>query len=154
MTISLEARLADNGIELPEPARSVAAYLPYVHSGNLLFTSGQLPLRDGALVASGRLGAGVDVPAGQEAARWCAANVLAQARDALGSLDRVARLVKITVFVASDPEFTEQHLVANGASEFFLEALGDAGRHSRSAVGVAALPLGAAVEVEAIFETL
>lgn len=152
-TQTVETRLAAQGIVLPTPAQSVASYLPYVQTGKLLLTSGQLPLRDGALTSTGRLGADLDVAAGQEAALWCAANVLAQARDALGDLDRIARLVKISVFVSSAPSFTDQHLVANGASDFFVDVLGSAGQHSRSAVGVAALPLNAPVEIEALLET-
>jgi enamine deaminase RidA (YjgF/YER057c/UK114 family) len=153
-TALIESRLAARGLALPTPARSVANYLPYVQAGRLLHTSGQLPLRDGSLTATGRLGADLDVAAGQEAALWCAANVLAQAQDALGGLDRIARLVKITVFVASAPAFTDQHLVANGASDFLVDVLGDAGQHARSAVGVPALPMDAPVEIEAVIETI
>lgn len=153
MTSVIEARLADVGIDLPTPAPAAASYLPVVRTGQLLFTSGQLPMRDGRLAATGRLGDTVDVPTGQEAARWCAVNVLAQAKAALGDLEHLERLVKITVFVATAPGFTDQHIVANGASDLFVQVLGGAGAHSRSAVGVAALPLNAAVEVEAVFET-
>lgn len=153
MSATIDQRLREMGIVLPDPAKSVANYLPCVQSGNLLFTSGQLPLKEGALATKGLLGGDLDVQAGQDAAKWCAANVLAQAKAVLGDLDRIGRLVKITVFVASSPDFTEQHLAANGASDFFVAALGDKGRHARSAVGVAALPMNAAVEVEAIIET-
>ena len=121
-------------------------------SGNLLFTAGQLPLKDGKLVATGLLGRDLDTAAGQEAARLCAINVLAQAKAALGDLEKIGRLVKITVFVASAPDFAEQHLVANGASDLFAAALGEAGKHARSAVGTASLPLDAPVEVEAVIE--
>ncbi|MEV0174196.1 RidA family protein [Streptomyces sp. NPDC050803] len=150
MTSAIEARLTELGVPLPEPARSVANYLPYTRSGTLLRTSGQLPLRDGALVATGLLGRDLDVATGQLAARWCAANVLTQAKAALGSLDRIQQLLKITVFVAGTPDFAEHHLVANGASDLFVAALGEPGRHARSAVGVAALPMRAPVEIEAV----
>ncbi|MDA5146078.1 RidA family protein [Streptomyces sp. AD681] len=150
MTSAIEKHLTELGVPLPEPARSVANYLPYTRSGNLLRTSGQLPLRDGALVATGLLGQNLDVPTGQLAARWCAANVLAQAKSALGDLSRIQQLLKITVFVAGIPEFNEHHLVANGASDLFVEVLGEAGEHARSAVGVAALPMRAPVEIEAV----
>jgi enamine deaminase RidA (YjgF/YER057c/UK114 family) len=153
VTSTIETRLKDLGVPLPEPARSVANYLPYTLSGNLLRTSGQLPLQDGALFATGLLGQDLDLTTGRLAARWCAANVLAQAKAALGDLDQIKQLLKITVFVAGAPTFTEHHLVANGASDLFVEALGDQGRHSRSAVGVAALPMNAPVEIEAVIET-
>lgn len=149
---SIEEKLAGLGIVLPQAAAPAANYVPYMRSGDLLFTAGQLPLKDGKLAAAGLLGRDLDTAAGREAARLCAVNVLAQAKAALGDLDLVRRLVKITVFVASTPDFTEQHLVANGASDLFVAALGDAGRHARSAVGTASLPLNAPVEVEAIFE--
>lgn len=152
MATTIEERLKSLGVELPVPAKSVANYLPCVQAGQLLVTSGQLPLKDGKLAATGLLGHDLDVAAGQEAARCCAANVLAQARAAIGDLEKIGRLVKITVFVASAPGFCEQHLVANGASDFFTAVLGDRGRHARSAVGVASLPMNAAVEVEAIIE--
>lgn len=152
MAETAEDRLAAMGITLPTPAAPAANYLPYCRSGSLLFTAGQLPLRDGKLIASGLLGRDVDTAAGREAAKICAVNVLAQAKAATGDLEVIRRLVKMTVFVASTPDFTEQHLVANGASDLFAAALGDRGRHARSAVGTASLPLNAAVEVEAIFE--
>lgn len=149
---SIEERLAGLGVVLPQAAAPAANYVPFVRSGDLLFTSGQLPMKDGKLAATGLLGRDLDTAAGREAARLCAVNVLAQAKAALGDLELVRRLVKITVFVASAPGFTEQHLVANGASDLFVAALGEAGRHARSAVGTASLPLDAPVEVEAIFE--
>lgn len=152
MTKSIDERLTDLGVSLPVPPRAVASYLPAVLTGNLLFTSGQLPLKEGALVATGLVGGGVSVEDAQDAAKWCAANVLAQARATIGDLERIARLVKITVFVASAPGFDGQHLVANGASDFFVAALGEKGAHARSAVGMAGLPLNATVEVEAILE--
>lgn len=153
MADTIEQRLNQLGVTLPVAAAPAANYVPYVQSGKLLLTAGQLPLRDGKLAVSGKLGADVDLEAGKEAAKLCAINILAQARAALGDLERIARIVKITVFVASDPQFTEQHLVANGASDFLAAALGERGKHARSAVGVPGLPLGAAVEIEAIIET-
>lgn len=152
MTDTIEARLARMGIELPAAAAPAANYVPYAVSGALLFTSGQLPLVAGQLIHTGLLGRELDVEQGQEAARWCAINILAQARAALGDLEKIARIVKITAFVASVPNFTQQHLVANGASDLLVEALGDSGRHARSAVGMASLPLNAPVEIEAILE--
>lgn len=147
-----EARLAEMGIELPPAPAPAAAYLPVRRSGDLVYTSGQIATGSGELVASGRVGAEVDLPTARACARQCAVNVLAQLRAELGDLARVRQFVKITVFVASDPSFTDQHLVANGASELLAQALGDDGRHARSAVGVAALPLGSPVEVEAIVQ--
>jgi enamine deaminase RidA (YjgF/YER057c/UK114 family) len=149
---TIEKRLADLGVALPAAAAPAANYVPFVRSGNLLFTAGQLPLKDGKLQASGLLGRDLDTAAGAEAAKFCAINILAQAKAALGDLEKIARVVKITVFVASTPDFTEQHLVANGASDFLASALGERGKHARAAVGTASLPLNAAVEVEAIIE--
>ncbi|MBE1711605.1 MULTISPECIES: RidA family protein [Mesorhizobium] len=152
MSETIEKRLSDLGVTLPVAAAPAANYVPYCRSGNLLFTAGQLPLKDGKLQASGLLGRDVDTASGKEAAKYCAINILAQARAALGDLEKISRLVKITVFVASAPDFVEQHLVANGASDFLVAALGERGKHARSAVGTASLPLNAAVEIEAIFE--
>ncbi len=149
---TIEKRLSDLGVTLPAAAAPAANYLPFVRSGNLLFTSGQLPMRDGKLQVSGVVGRDLDTAAGIEAAKLCAINVLAQAKAALGDLEKIARLVKISVFVASTPDFIEQHLVANGASDFLAAALGERGKHARSAVGMASLPLNAAVEVEAVIE--
>ncbi|PLP58773.1 hypothetical protein CYK37_14005 [Mesorhizobium loti] len=149
---TIEKRLSDLGITLPVPAVPVANYVPFARSGNLLLTSGQLPLKDGKLTATGLLGRDVDVAAGQEAAKYCAVNILAQAKSALGDLEKIRRVVKITVFVASTPDFVEQHLVANGASDLLATALGEKGKHARSAVGSASLPLNAPVEIEAILE--
>jgi len=146
----IETRLAELGIILPEPAAPVASYVPAVEHGGLLYVSGQLPFRaDGSLI-TGRLGEDYDVAHGQEAAERCGVMLIAQMRAALGSLDRVAKVVKLGAFVASDPHFTDQPKVANGASELMERVFGDAGRHARSAVGVSVLPLGAAVEVDAI----
>lgn len=152
MTSTIESRLKDLGITLPAPAAPAAAYVPYVQSGNLLFTSGQLPLKGGKLTSTGLLGRDVSVEQGQEAARDCALNILSQVEVALGDCSRIKRVVKITVFVASDANFTEQHIVANGASNLLVELLGDKGKHARSAVGMASLPLNASVEVEAVIE--
>ncbi|MDQ6437977.1 RidA family protein [Mesorhizobium sp. LHD-90] len=149
---TIEKRLAELGVTLPAAAAPAANYVPYVRSGNLLFTAGQLPLKDGKLVASGLVGRDIDTAAAKDAAKYCAINILAQVKAAAGSLDAIRRLVKITVFVASTPDFTEQHLVANGASDFLAAVLGDAGKHARSAVGMASLPLNAPVEIEAIVE--
>jgi enamine deaminase RidA (YjgF/YER057c/UK114 family) len=147
MTIS--RRLTELGIDLPAPAAPVAAYVPVVIAGGLAHVSGQLPFIDGALV-TGRLGDDVSPDAGKAAARACGLMILAQLQAALGSLDRVERVVKLGAFVNSTPDFTGQPGVANGASELMAEVFGDAGRHARSAVGVPCLPLGAAVEVDAI----
>ena len=150
MTDSIAARLAALDIQLPEPAAPVAAYVPAVEIGGFLYISGQLPFRaDGSLI-TGRLGEDYDVSHCFEAAERCAVMLIAQMKRALGSLDRVERIVRLGAFVASDPPFTEQPKVANGASELMEKVFGEAGRHARSAVGVPVLPLGAAVEVDAI----
>jgi enamine deaminase RidA (YjgF/YER057c/UK114 family) len=149
---TIEKRLADLGVVLPAAAAPAANYLPFVRTGSLLFTAGQLPLKDGKLQASGLVGRDLDTAAAREAAKLCAVNVLAQAKAALGDLEKIRRIVKITVFVASSADFTEQHLVANGASDFLFAVLGERGKHARAAVGTASLPLNAAVEVEAIIE--
>lgn len=154
MSATVEDKLRALGINLPNAAAPAANYVPFMQSGNLLFTAGQLPLMDGHLIATGLLGRDLDATRGQEAARQCAINILAQAKVALGTLDRIARIIKITVFVASTPEFTTQHLVANGASDLIVSVLGDKGKHARSAVGVASLPLNAPVEIEAIIEVM
>ncbi|TIW00720.1 MAG: RidA family protein [Mesorhizobium sp.] len=151
MSETIEKRLSDLGVTIPAAAAPAANYVPYCRTGNMLFTAGQLPQKDGKLV-SGLLGRDIDTAAGKEGAKFCAINILAQAKAALGDLEKIRRLVKITVFVASAPDFVEQHLVANGASDFLVAALGERGKHARSAVGTASLPLNAAVEIEAIFE--
>lgn len=153
MTSTIETRLKDLGISIPESAAPAAAYLPFSQSGNLLFTSGQLPLKDGKLVSTGLVGRDLTIEEAQEAAKYCAINVLSQAKAALGGdLSRIKRIVKITVFVASVVDFTDQHIVANGGSQLFINVLGDAGKHARSAVGMAGLPLNAPVEIEAVIE--
>jgi enamine deaminase RidA (YjgF/YER057c/UK114 family) len=145
-----EARLTRLGLQLPDPPAAVAAFEPVVRAGSTVYVSGQVATRDGELVATGRLGDDLDVAGGQDAARQCALNVLAQLRAAAGGLDGVERLVKVTVFVASTPDFTAQPQVADGASRLFVDVLGPAGRHARAAIGVAALPIGSPVEVEAV----
>jgi enamine deaminase RidA (YjgF/YER057c/UK114 family) len=145
----VEAILDGMGLELPEPAAPVAAYVPVVIAGGLAHVSGQLPFIDGVLV-KGRLGEDVTTGEGYEAAQACALMILAQLRAALGSFDRVERIVKLGAFVCSADMFTDQPKVANGASELMAAVFGDSGKHARSAVGVPVLPLGAAVEVDAI----
>ena len=152
MTETIEDRLKSLNIVLPQAAAPAANYVSFAISGNLLFTAGQLPLRDGKLLATGLLGRDLDVSEAQAAARQCAINILSQVKAALGDLERIVRVVKITAFVASAPDFVSQHLVANGASDMLAEVLGVKGRHARSAVGVASLPLNAAVEIEAVVE--
>lgn len=147
--MSIERRLSELGIELPQAAAPVAAYVPVVIAGGLAHVSGQLPFIGGQLV-TGRLGEGVSLEQGAAAARACGLMILAQLRAALGSLDRIERIVKLGAFVNSAADFTDQPRVANGASELMQEVFGEAGRHARSAVGVPVLPLGAAVEVDAI----
>lgn len=148
----LDDRLAELGLVIPEGSKPVAAYIPAVVSGNLVFTSGQLPMVGGELPATGKVGAEVAPEDAKALARNCVLNGLAAARSAIGSLDRVTRVVKVVGFVASDPAFTGQSGVINGASELLGEIFGDAGQHARSAVGVAALPLDAPVEIEFVFE--
>lgn len=150
MTDKVEARLAELGLTLPQAAAPVAAYVPTVEAGGLLHVSGQLPFIDGKLV-TGRLGKDVSLEEGNAAAQACGLMILAQVKAALGSLDRVERVVKLGAFISSAKDFIDQPKVANGASELMVAAFGDAGKHARSAVGVPVLPLGAAVEVDAIF---
>lgn len=151
MSTAIVERLAALGVTLPDAAAPAANYLPYVAEGGLLYVSGQLPLDGGRVTVSGKLGGAVSVEDGRKAARLCAVNVLAQAKAALGGdLERIRRIVRITGYVASEPGFSEQHLVVNGASDFLVEALGERGRHARAAVGMASLPLDAAVEIDAI----
>ena len=149
--MSIDARLTELGLTLPDAPAPAANYVPYVQSGNLLFVSGQISAGPDGLI-KGRLGEDMDAAAGATAARACGLALMAQARAALGSLDRVARVVKLTGFVASTPDFTDQPEVINGCSDLMVEVFGDKGRHARAAVSAAALPRGVAVEVEAIFE--
>ena len=153
MAGEVDARLAELGIEVPEAAAAVANYVGYVRSGNLVFVSGQVPLVGGAFKFQGKVGAEFSVEEGQEASRICAINIIAQLKAACGGdLDRVRRIVKLGGFVNSTPEFTDQPKVINGASDLMVAVFGDAGRHSRAAVSAGALPLGVAVEVDAVAE--
>lgn len=148
--MTIEAKLAELGLELPEAAAPVAAYVPYVEHGGILTISGQLPFKDGQVV-TGRLGVDVDESTGYDAARRCALMLLAQIKNAVdGDWSRVEKIVKLGCFVNSAADFTDQAKIANGASELFQSLFGDAGRHARAAVGVAVLPLGAAVEIDAV----
>jgi enamine deaminase RidA (YjgF/YER057c/UK114 family) len=147
-----EARLERLGLKIPEVAKPVAVYVPAVRSGSYVYTSGQLPMVDGALAATGKVGAEIDAPAAKELAQICALNALAAIRAVVGDLSAVVRVVKVVGFVASTPDFTGQPGVVNGVSELLGEVFGDAGVHARSAVGVVSLPLDAPVEVELIVE--
>lgn len=152
MSAEIETRLTELGIVLPQAVAPVANYVPYVVSGSMLYISGQLPMENGKVAVTGHVGKDVDVAGAQRAAELCAINILAQAKAALGELGRIRRLVKINGFVASTPDFVEQHLVINGASNLLANALGEAGKHARAAVGMASLPFNAAVEVDAVIE--
>jgi enamine deaminase RidA (YjgF/YER057c/UK114 family) len=152
MSTSPEARLVELGIELPAPNPAVANYVGAVTVGEIVFVSGHGPFRDGAYDYVGKLGREVDVPTGQLSARLTIVNLLASLKAEIGDLDRVKRVVKLLVLVNSDPEFTEQHLVANGASDLLVEIFGEErGKHGRSAIGMASLPFGISVEIEGIF---
>jgi enamine deaminase RidA (YjgF/YER057c/UK114 family) len=148
----LDERLAELNLTVPESSKPLASYLPAMVTGNLVYTSGQLPLVDGKLPATGKVGAEVDAEAAHEYAKTCVLNGLAAAKGVIGSLDRITRVVKVVGFVASDPSFTGQPGVINGASELLGEIFGETGKHARSAVGVAVLPLDAPVEIEFVFE--
>jgi len=152
MAGTIEGKLAELGIALPTPVAPVANYVGFVRTGRLLMVSGQLCLADGTLVATGKLGAGVTIEDGQKAARACAINLLAQVKAALGDLEKVTRVVRLGGFINSDPKFLDGPKVMNGASDLMVEVFGDKGRHARTTVGVAVLPLDAAVEVEGLFE--
>jgi enamine deaminase RidA (YjgF/YER057c/UK114 family) len=153
MAGTVEKRLAELGIVLPEPVAPVANYVPFVCTGNFLVVSGQLCLdTEGKLVAKGQLGGGVSIDEGIKAARACAINILAQLKGALGDLDKIARVVRLGGFINSAPGFPDGPKVMNGASDLMVAVFGDKGRHARTTIGVAALPLDAAVEVEAAFE--
>jgi len=153
MTGTVESKLAELGIVLPTPSAPVANYVGFVRTGRLLMVSGQICTDpDGKLVAKGKLGAGVSTEDGQKAARACAVNLLAQIKAALGDLDKVTRVVRLGGFINSDPGFLDGPKVMNGASDLVVSVFGDKGRHARTTVGVAVLPLDAAVEVEGLFE--
>lgn len=145
-------RLKELGIELPQPPRPVAAYVPCVQHGDLLLLSGQIPIRDGQVAYTGQVGFAQRLEQAQEAARICTINAVAVAAEAAGGIDRIARVVKVVVYVASHEGFSEQHLVANGASELLVSIFGEAGRHARAAVGVATLPLNSSVEIDVTFQ--
>jgi enamine deaminase RidA (YjgF/YER057c/UK114 family) len=149
----VERKLGEIGIVVPTPASPVANYVGFVRSGDLLVVSGQLCFgNDGKLVAKGKLGGGVSIEAGTKAAQACAVNLIAQVKSALGDLDKVVRVVRLGGFINSAPDFVDGPKVMNGASDLMVAAFGDKGRHARSTIGVAALPLDAAVEVEGLFE--
>ncbi len=150
--LSIETRLAELGVVIPEAAKPIAAYVPAVRTGNLIFISGQLPLVNGELQCHGILGRDVDIAEATAAARLCAINGLAALKTVEPDLNRVKRIIKITGFVSSTPEFTAQPKVMNGASELLQAIFGERGKHARSSVGMASLPLGAAVEVEMVVE--
>lgn len=149
---AVEATLARLGHTLPEVAAPIAAYVPAVRSGNLVYTSGQLPMLDGKLIATGKVGSAIDVDTAKALAERCALNGLAAVKQVIGDLDKIVRIVKVVGFVAVDPSFTNMSAVMNGASDLLGACFGDAGKHARSSVGMAALPLDAPVEVELIVE--
>lgn len=149
--MSFEQTLTDKGITLPDAPAPAANYVPFARSGNLIFVSGQISANESGLII-GKLGENMEVEAGAEAARRCGLALIAQLRVATGSLDKVKRVVKLTGFVNSTPDFTDQPKVINGCSDLMVEVFGDAGRHARAAVSAPSLPLGVAVEIEAIFE--
>lgn len=149
MTGKIEQKLAELGIEL-KASSPAANYVPFTIAGNILYVSGQIPMGENGIEGVGRLGDGVSIAEGQAAARLCAINVLAQAKAALGDLDRIVRVLKTQNFVAATPDFGDHPEVANGASDFLVEVLGDKGKHARAAVGMASLPRGVAVEVDAV----
>lgn len=150
--IDPEARLTELGLKLPSPSKPVAAYIPCRRAGSLLFVSGQVPFRDGQLIAKGVVPGQVSIETAQECGRQCVLNGLAAAKAELGTLSSIRQVVRVGVFVCSEAGFFDQPKVANGASELLVQVFGDAGRHARAAVGSIALPLGAPVEVEFLFE--
>ncbi|MBZ0228972.1 MAG: RidA family protein [Bauldia sp.] len=152
MANDIAARLKSLGLELPAPAKPAANYVPTVITGKLLFVSGQVPTAADGVKFVGKVGRDYSLEEGQQAARLCAINVLGAVQAALGDLERVARVVKVVGFVNADPDFTDVHKVVNGASDLITEVLGERGKHARSAIGMGTLPLGVAVEVEAIVE--
>lgn len=148
---TVSENLARLGITLPEAPKPVAAYVPSVRSGDTLILSGQIPVKDGKMQYTGRVGAEQTVEAAQEAARICTINALAVGSAGAGGVDALKRVLKVVVYVASTPEFTDQHVVANGASELIRDIFGEAGQHARAAVGVPSLPLGSTVEIDVLF---
>ena len=152
MAGEIEARLKSLGVELPVPGAPAANYVPVVAGGGLHYVSGQIPIDAGGVKFVGKVGREYSIDEGRAAARLCAINILAQLKAALGDLDRIVRFVKVVGFVNAVPDFTDAHLVVNGASDFLTDVLGERGRHARSAIGVGTLPRGVAVEVEAIVE--
>jgi enamine deaminase RidA (YjgF/YER057c/UK114 family) len=149
---NIEDKLSSLGIQLPEPPKPLAAYIAAKQTGNLVFTAGQLPMVDGNLIATGLLGRDIEVEAAKAAAQTCVINALSAVKGVIGDLDKIKQIVRVVGYVASVPEFTQQPAVVNGASELLLEIFGEVGRHARSAVGVAVLPLNAAVEIELTVE--
>ena len=151
MAGEIEARLKALDLVLPEVSAPVADYVSYLHLNGQLFVAGQLPLKEGRIAVTGKLGAGLDVTQGQDAARLCGLNVLAQAKAALDDLDRIVQCLRLTGYINAAPDFVDHPKVINGASELIVKVLGPKGRHTRAAVGCSSLPLGAAVEIDAIF---
>lgn len=151
MAGTIEARLKALDLVLPEPKPAIATYVPFVHANGQLLISGQLPMKDGSIAVAGHLGRDIALEAGQEAAKLCALSILAQAKTALGDLDRITQLLRLNGFVSATPDFADHPKVLNGASDLLVEILGDKGRHTRIAVGCSSLPLNAAVEIDAVF---
>lgn len=151
MAGEIEARLKALDLVLPEVGSAIGTYVPFLHLNGQLFVSGQLPLKDGRVAIAGKLGDTLDLAQGEAAARLCALNILAQAKAALRDLDRIVQLLRLNGFVNAAPNFTDHPKVINGASNLMVELLGEKGRHTRVAVGCGSLPLGAAVEIDAIF---
>ena len=148
----IEARLIELGIQIPEAPKPVAAYIPAKKTGNLVFTAGQLPMVNGELISKGLLGQDVEIEEANKAARICALNALAAIKGVIGDLDEIKQIVRVVGYVASIPTFTQQPAIVNGASELLVEIFGEAGKHARSAVGMAVLPLNASVEIELTVE--
>lgn len=144
-------RLKELGITLPAVPKPVAAYVPYVRHGDVLYLSGQIPVKDGKMQFVGQVGLEQDVEAGQQSAKLCALNAIAVGADAAGGIDNIDRVLKVVVYVASHEDFTDQHVVANGASNFIMDVFGEAGAHARAAVGVAELPLSSTTEIDILF---
>ena len=152
MAGTIEARIKALDLVLPEPKSAIATYVPFVHTNGQLLISGQLPMKDGSVAATGQLGRDVALEAGQDAAKLCALNILAQAKTALGELDRITQLLRLNGFVSAAPGFADHPKVINGASDFLVDVFGEKGKHARSAVGMNALPGNIAVEIEMIVE--